>query len=278
MANDKKSTKAASDTAKSKMSDAEFLERLEPLQVALVTTQQWLMETGAKVLIIFEGRDAAGKDGTIKRMIEHMSARSTRVVALPKPSDRERTQWHFQRYAAHLPAAGEVVIFNRSWYNRGGVEPVMGFCTPEEHADFLRDVVPFETMLSESGTHIIKLWLDISREEQARRLEERRTDPLARLKISLPMPSRRKSGMIIPLRATKCSKPPIPRAPLGIASVPTPKSTPVSPSSATSCTNSPAQNWKAKCPRRRASCCSNSRPRRLRKGDWRIEGTFGTLS
>ena len=184
MANDKKSTKAASETAKSKMSDAEFLERLKPLQVALVTTQQWLMETGAKVLIIFEGRDAAGKDGTIKRMIEHMSARSTRVVALPKPSDREKTQWHFQRYAAHLPAAGEVVIFNRSWYNRGGVEPVMGFCTPEEHADFLRDVVPFETMLSESGTHIIKLWLDISREEQARRLEERRTDPLARLKIS----------------------------------------------------------------------------------------------
>jgi polyphosphate kinase 2 len=184
MANDKKSTKAANDAAKSKMTDAVFLEQLEPLQVALVTTQQWLMETGAKVLIIFEGRDAAGKDGTIKRMTEHMSARSTRVVALPKPSDREKTQWHFQRYAAHLPAAGEVVIFNRSWYNRGGVEPVMGFCTPEEHADFLRDVVPFETMLSESGTHIIKLWLDISREEQARRLEERRTDPLARLKIS----------------------------------------------------------------------------------------------
>ena len=107
MANDKKSAKAANDSAKSKMSDAEFLEQLEPLQVALVTTQQWLMETGAKVLIILEGRDAAGKDGTIKRMIEHMSARSTRVVALPKPSDREKTQWHFQRYAAHLPAAGE---------------------------------------------------------------------------------------------------------------------------------------------------------------------------
>lgn len=167
-----------------KMSEADFLAALEPLQAQLVTTQKWLMESGQKVLIIFEGRDAAGKDGTIKRMTEHMSARNTRVVALPKPSDRERTQWYFQRYAAHLPAAGEVVIFNRSWYNRGGVEPVMGFCTEEEHQEFLRDVVPFEGMLADSGIRVIKLWLDISKSEQAKRLEERRTDPLALLKVS----------------------------------------------------------------------------------------------
>lgn len=167
-----------------KMSETDFLAALEPLQVQLVTTQQWLMETGQKVLIIFEGRDAAGKDGTIKRMTEHMSARNTRVVALPKPSDREKTQWYFQRYAAHLPAAGEVVIFNRSWYNRGGVEPVMGFCTKEEHQEFLRDVTSFETMLVGSEIKVIKLWLDISKEEQAKRLEERRTDPLALLKTS----------------------------------------------------------------------------------------------
>jgi polyphosphate kinase len=170
--------------AKAKMSEADFLKALEPLQAQLVTTQQWLMETGQKVLIIFEGRDAAGKDGTIKRMTEHMSARNTRVVALPKPSDREKTQWYFQRYVAHLPAAGEVVIFNRSWYNRGGVEPVMGFCTPEEHEEFLSEVVPFEAMLEGAGIKVIKLWLDISKEEQAKRLEERRTDPLALLKIS----------------------------------------------------------------------------------------------
>lgn len=167
-----------------KMSESDFLEALEPLQAQLVTTQQWLMETGQKVLVIFEGRDAAGKDGTIKRMTEHMSARNTRVVALPKPSDREKTQWYFQRYVAHLPAAGEVVIFNRSWYNRGGVEPVMGFCTPEENKSFLREVVPFEAMLEDAGIKVIKLWLDISKEEQAKRLQERRTDPLALLKVS----------------------------------------------------------------------------------------------
>ena len=182
MAEGKKSKKDAKEAGK--MSNSDFLAALEPLQAQLVITQQWLMETGQKVLIIFEGRDAAGKDGTIKRMTEHMSARNTRAVALPKPSDREKSQWYFQRYVAHLPAAGEVVIFNRSWYNRGGVEPVMGFCSPEENEEFLREVVPFEAMLSNSGIKVIKLWLDISREEQAKRLEERRTDPLALLKVS----------------------------------------------------------------------------------------------
>ena len=184
MANGKKSKSGDKDNNSSKMSESDFLKVLEPLQAQLVTTQHWLMETGQKVLIIFEGRDAAGKDGTIKRMTEHMSARNTRVVALPKPSDRERTQWYFQRYVTHLPAAGEVVIFNRSWYNRGGVEPVMGFCTPAENKEFLAQVVPFEAMLETSGIKVIKLWLDISKSEQAKRLEERRTDPLALLKVS----------------------------------------------------------------------------------------------
>lgn len=184
MAEVKKSKSSDKVKGSAKMSEGDFLKALEPLQAQLVTTQHWLMETGQKVLIIFEGRDAAGKDGTIKRMTEHMSARNTRVVALPKPSDREKSQWYFQRYVAHLPAAGEVVIFNRSWYNRGGVEPVMGFCTPEENAEFLREVVPFEAMLATSGIKVIKLWLDISRAEQAKRLEERRTDPLALLKTS----------------------------------------------------------------------------------------------
>lgn len=157
---------------------------LEALQVALVRYQQHAIAAGDKALVIFEGRDAAGKDGAIKRIAEYLSIRNTRVVALPKPSDVERTQWYFQRYVPHLPAAGHLVIFNRSWYNRGGVEPVMGFCTAEEHEVFLRDVPHFEEMLVESGVRIVKLWLDISREEQAQRLEARRTDPLKALKVS----------------------------------------------------------------------------------------------
>jgi polyphosphate kinase 2 len=160
------------------------LSALEKAQLALVHAQQRAMDSGQKVLVIFEGRDAAGKDGTIRRVVEHLSVRNTRIVALPKPSDRERSQWYFQRYAAHLPAAGELVIFNRSWYNRGGVEPVMGFCTPEEHEAFLRDVPTFEAMLIEAGICLVKIWLDVSKAEQAQRLEERRTDPLKILKSS----------------------------------------------------------------------------------------------
>ena len=160
------------------------LTALEALQLGLVRTQAAMAETGERVVLVLEGRDGAGKDGTIKRITEHLSVRSTRVVALPKPSDRERTQWYFQRYVEHLPSAGEIVIFNRSWYNRGGVEPVMGFCSDAEHAAFLRDAPEFERMLVESGVKLVKVWLDISRKEQARRLDERRTDPLKALKIS----------------------------------------------------------------------------------------------
>jgi polyphosphate kinase 2 len=153
-------------------------------QLALVRWQQHAMANNEKALIIFEGRDAAGKDGSIRVVTEHLSVRNTRIVALAKPSDRERSQWYFQRYVPSLPACKETVIFNRSWYNRAGVERVMGFATPAEQKVFLRDVPTFEAMLLESGLKIIKLWLDVSKVEQAQRLEERKTDPLKVLKSS----------------------------------------------------------------------------------------------
>ena len=157
---------------------------LARLQTAMVRFQIAAQASGERVVLVLEGRDGAGKDGTIRRIVEHLSVRSTRVVALPKPSDRERTQWFLQRYAEHLPAAGELVIFNRSWYNRAGVEVVMGFSTEAEQAEFLRDAPDFERMLVESGIRIAKYWLDISKDEQAERLEARRRDPLKALKVS----------------------------------------------------------------------------------------------
>ena len=164
--------------------DGAYETDLARLQLALVRYQQAAMKSGEKALVIFEGRDAAGKDGAISRMTEHMSIRATRVVALPKPTELETSQWYFQRYAPHLPSAGQVVIFNRSWYNRAGVERVMGFSTPAEQEIFLRDVPHFEEMLVESGLKLVKIWLDISRKEQAQRLKERREDPLKALKTS----------------------------------------------------------------------------------------------
>lgn len=166
------------------MGDKAYDKTLEKLQVALVRWQQLAMERGDKVLVIFEGRDTAGKDGSIKRITEHLSIRATRVVALPKPTETEQSQWYFQRYVSHLPHAGQIVIFNRSWYNRAGVEPVNRFCTKEQHETFLRDVSAFELMLVESGVKVIKLWLDITKDEQAKRLDDRRTDPLKALKVS----------------------------------------------------------------------------------------------
>jgi polyphosphate kinase 2 len=162
----------------------DYKAQLVDLQVQLVKYQQWAMDKGVKAVIVFEGRDGAGKDGTIKRITEHLAPRKTVVVALPKPSDREVTEWYFQRYVRYLPAAGELVIFNRSWYNRAGVEVVMGFSTQREQADFLRDAPAFEQMLVESDIRIIKIWLDISKKEQAKRLDARRTDPLKALKVS----------------------------------------------------------------------------------------------
>src|SRR6202043_3587397 len=140
--------------------------------------------TDQRIVIIFEGRDAAGKGGTIKRFTEHLNPRGATVVARAKPSEREQTQWYLQRYVPHLPAAGELVLFNRSWYNRAGVERVMGFCTPAELEDFLRDVPALERMLEESDIRLVKIWLDISKKEQADRLQARRDDPLKQLKVS----------------------------------------------------------------------------------------------
>jgi polyphosphate kinase 2 len=157
---------------------------LVKLQAALVRYQQWAIKEGQKVVIVFEGRDGAGKDGSIKRITEHLAPRATRVVALPKPSSRDETEWWFQRYVRYLPAAGEIVIFNRSWYNRAGVEVVMGFSTDKQQEEFLRDAPTFERMLVESGIQIVKIWLDISKPEQERRLEARRDDPLKILKVS----------------------------------------------------------------------------------------------
>jgi polyphosphate kinase 2 len=157
---------------------------LNRLQVELVSSQIRTLESGGKLLILLEGRDAAGKDGVIRRITEHLSIRATRVVALPKPSDRERGQWFFQRYVEHLPTAGEWVILNRSWYNRAGVERVMGFSTAEEQELFLRDAPVFERMLVDAGVTLVKYWLDISKGEQAERLDRRRSDPLKRLKVS----------------------------------------------------------------------------------------------
>jgi len=161
-----------------------YREQLYHLQVELVKCQRHIIESGQRVLIIFEGRDAAGKDGTIKRITEHLSPRETRVIALGKPDERDRHSWYFQRYAPYLPANGEMVLFNRSWYNRTGVERVMGFCNDEEYSEFLSTVGPFEKMLCRSGLKIIKYYMDISRKEQTRRMKSRRDDPLKQWKIS----------------------------------------------------------------------------------------------
>lgn len=157
---------------------------LRQLQIALVRIHRHIIAHGRRVLVIFEGRDGSGKDGAIKRIVEHLSPRETRVVALGKPSDRELGQWYFQRYARHLPGAGEFVLFNRSWYNRAGVEPVMGFCPAHQATAFLRDVVPFEHMLAQAGILLVKYYLDIDRDEQRRRLRARARDPLTQWKSS----------------------------------------------------------------------------------------------
>ncbi len=161
-----------------------YEKRKATLQVELLKAQRWIKESGAKVLLLFEGRDAAGKGGAIKRFMEHLNPRGARVVALEKPNERERTQWYFQRYAAHFPAAGEIVLFDRSWYNRAGVERVMGFCTRAEYLEFMRQCPELERMLVNSGIYLLKYYFSVSQEEQAHRFDSRRTDPLKQWKIS----------------------------------------------------------------------------------------------
>ncbi|MFM0415960.1 polyphosphate kinase 2 [Paraburkholderia aromaticivorans] len=166
------------------MSHADYQAELRMLQVELVKLQRHFIGCGDKILVILEGRDAAGKDGVIKRIVEHLSPRETRVVALGVPSDREASAWYFQRYVPHLPVAREFVLFNRSWYNRAGVESVMGFCTKEQLEEFMQSVPKFEEMLVYSGIKLLKYYLDVSKEEQSTRLQERKRDPLKQWKVS----------------------------------------------------------------------------------------------
>ncbi len=161
-----------------------YEKELEKLQVELLKLQNHVKDKGLKILMIFEGRDAAGKGGTIKRITEHLNPRGARVVALEKPSDKESSQWYFQRYVTHLPAAGEMVLFDRSWYNRSMVEPVMGFCTEREHHKFLKDAPAFEKMIVDEEIQIFKFYFSVSKKEQARRFKARETDPLKQYKLS----------------------------------------------------------------------------------------------
>ncbi|MFE3452629.1 polyphosphate kinase 2 [Nonomuraea sp. NPDC059194] len=154
------------------------------LQIELLKLQYWIKRTGLRLVVLFEGRDAAGKGGTIKRFMEHLNPRGATVVALEKPSERERNQWYFQRYIAHLPAAGEMVLFDRSWYNRAGVERVMGFCTEQEYREFIEQAPRLEQLLVESGLHLVKLWFSVSRAEQRTRFIIRQVDPVRQWKLS----------------------------------------------------------------------------------------------
>ncbi len=179
----------ASDTAaipkkKHSMSTKEYLETITPLHIELLKMQSWVKENRLRVMALFEGRDASGKGGTIKRFIEHLNPRGCRVVALDKPTDLERSQWYFQRYVAHLPSAGEICLFDRSWYNRAGVERVMGFCSKDQVREFLRSVPEFERMLIASGIILFKFYFSVSKEEQLRRFNARKTDPLKQWKLS----------------------------------------------------------------------------------------------
>jgi polyphosphate kinase 2 len=167
-----------------KLGNKDYLKKLGKLQLELVKLQEWVKAEGLRVVVIFEGRDAAGKGGVIKRITECLNPRICRVAALPAPTEREKTQWYFQRYVAHLPAAGEIVLFDRSWYNRAGVDRVMGFCTDEEYGEFMRSCPEFERMLLRAGILLIKYWFSVSDEEQERRFQARIDDPTKRWKLS----------------------------------------------------------------------------------------------
>jgi len=167
-----------------RLKKAVYEAELVRLQAELVRMQEWVRHEGERVVVVFEGRDAAGKGSTIKRVTQYLNPRQARIVALPTPTERERSQWYFQRYVEHLPAAGEVVLFDRSWYNRAGVERVLGYCTPEEHQRFLRQCPIFERMLVEDGIRLHKYWFSVSDVEQQQRFESRLTDPMRRWKLS----------------------------------------------------------------------------------------------
>ncbi|MCB9767214.1 MAG: polyphosphate kinase 2 [Candidatus Omnitrophica bacterium] len=187
--------KAQAAKKEKRLGKEEYEKSLEELQVELVHLQEWIKEKGLKVVVIFEGRDAAGKGGVIKRITEKLNPRICRVVALPAPTEREKTQWYFQRYVSHLPAAGEMVLFDRSWYNRAGVERVMGFCTDEEYQEFLHTCPEFERMLVRSGIILIKYWFSVSDEEQEKRFLQRINDSSKQWKLS-PMDLKSRSHWV----------------------------------------------------------------------------------
>ncbi len=170
--------------SESKELKKQYEKKINDLQIELVRLQDWVIDTGQKIAIIFEGRDAAGKGGTIKRITENLNPRHCKVVALSAPTEREKTQWYYQRYVPHLPASGEIVIFDRSWYNRAGVEKVMGFCTEKEYVNFLQTCPEFERMIISSGTKIIKYWFSVSAEQQMKRFQARAEDPTKGWKLS----------------------------------------------------------------------------------------------
>jgi polyphosphate kinase 2 len=167
-----------------KLTSKSYEADLRDLQIELLKLQKWVKESGQRIVILFEGRDAAGKGGAIRRFTEHLNPRGARVVALAKPNDTEVNQWYFQRYVQHLPTAGEIVLFDRSWYNRAGVERVLGFCSPQEYSEFFRQAPGFERSLVQSGIHMFKLWFSVSQLEQKRRFEQRTDDPLRQWKLS----------------------------------------------------------------------------------------------
>jgi polyphosphate kinase 2 len=167
-----------------RMTRAEYDRTKRACQIELLKLQRWVKETGQKLIIVFEGRDAAGKGGTIKRFTEHLNPRGSKVIALEKPTERERTQWYFQRYVSHFPSAGEIVLFDRSWYNRAGVERVMGFCSRAEYEAFSSDAPAFEKLITDSGTHLVKLWFSVTQNEQRTRFMIREIDPVRQWKLS----------------------------------------------------------------------------------------------
>ncbi len=176
--------KKSGDRKRGKIANKVYEAELFRLQAELVKVQEWTRQTGARIVVVFEGRDAAGKGGTIKRITEYLSPRVARTAALPVPTEREKTEWYFQRYIAHLPAAGELVVFDRSWYNRAGVEKVMGYCTPQEYTRFLRQTPIFEQMLTDDGILLRKYWFSVSNNEQLKRFRSRLDDPVRRWKLS----------------------------------------------------------------------------------------------
>jgi polyphosphate kinase 2 len=200
--------------ARDKQARRSYFRELFTLQAELVTLQDWVVNTGQRIVILFEGRDAAGKGGVIKRITQRLNPRVCRVAALPAPNDRERTQWYFQRYVAHLPAAGEIVLFDRSWYNRAGVEHVMGFCTEQQYEEFFRSTPEFERMLVRSGIMLLKYWFSISDDEQRIRFLARIHDPLKQWKLSpMDLESRRRWEEYTKAKETMLERTHIPEAP-----------------------------------------------------------------